>query len=211
MKKEDLAEIGREVASCCKCPLCQGTTRAVPGEGNPETKVMFIGEGPGYWEDQKGRPFVGQAGKLLDELIVSIGLRREDVFITNVVKHRPSGNRDPLPSEIEACREYLDRQIKIIAPKIVVTLGRFSMEKFLPGQFISRLHGQPRFVDFAGLRIIVLPMYHPAAALRSEEVLRQAREDFLKIRQFLTLEEEKIDTEEKREDNKEQLSFLSVL
>lgn len=149
---------------------------------------MFIGEGPGYYEDQQGRPFVGQAGKLLDKLLALIKLKREDVWIGNVVKHRPPGNRDPLPEEIEACRPFLDEQIKIIDPKIIVTLGRFSMAKFLPDEKISQIHGQARFVNWRGKRLIVLPMYHPAAALRSGEIMRQIREDFKKIPQLLRAE-----------------------
>ena len=133
-KEEKLKEISRQVTQCQKCSLYQGTNKAVPGDGNSEAKVMFIGEGPGYWEDQTGLPFVGAAGKLLDKLLQSIELERKEVFIGNVIKHRPSENRDPLPDEIEACRPFLDEQIRTIKPKIIVTLGRYSMNKFLPGE-----------------------------------------------------------------------------
>lgn len=165
---------------------------------------MFIGEGPGYHEDRLGRPFVGQAGKLLDQLLSSIKVDRKDVFIGNMVKHRPPGNRDPLPAEIEACRPFLDEQVKIIDPKIIVTLGRFSMNKFLPGEYISKIHGQARFVNLAGKKRIVMPMYHPAAALRNGRIMEEIKEDFKKLPQFL---EEKIE-EDKKEDGKEQLSLV---
>lgn len=184
-KKKKLEEIAKRVASCKKCPLYKNAINPVPGEGNPEAEIMFIGEGPGFYEDQQGRPFVGQAGKLLDSLLQLIKLPRKEVFIANVIKHRPPNNRDPLPEEIEACKEFLNAQIKIIDPKIIVTLGRFSMAKFLPGEFISKIHGQARFVDFAGKRRVVISMYHPAAALRSVTVMREIKEDFQKICKIL--------------------------
>lgn len=184
-KQQKLEKITRRVAKCTRCPLYKKAINPVPGEGSPKAEVMFIGEGPGYWEDQKGRPFVGQAGKLLDQLLQSIKLSRKEVFIGNMVKHRPPGNRDPLPGEIEACQPFLDEQIKIINPKIIVTLGRFSMAKFLPDEKISQIHGQARFVDWEGKKLIVLPMYHPAAALRRGEIRHQMKEDFQKIPQLL--------------------------
>lgn len=180
-----LAKISKEIADCHRCGLFKTANRSVPGEGNPNAKVMFIGEGPGYFEDLQGRPFVGQAGKLLDKLLQSIKLPREEVFIGNVVKHRPPENRDPLPEEIKACERYLDDQIKIINPEIIVTLGRFSMNKFLPGEYISNVHGQSRYVDFGGKRRIVIPMYHPAAALRNGAIMNQLVLDFQKISSFL--------------------------
>lgn len=179
-KQQRLTEIAKQMAGCKKCPLYKNASRAVPGEGDPNAEIMFIGEGPGYWEDQQGRPFVGQAGKLLDELLQLIKVPREEVFITNIVKHRPPGNRDPLPEEIEACQPFLDEQIKIIEPKIVVTLGRFSMNKFLPGEYISQIHGQKRNIDFGGRKYIVIPMYHPAAALRNAIIAKEIKEDFQK-------------------------------
>jgi len=205
-KKKKLEEIAGKVAACKKCPLYKNATKAVPGEGNPNAEVMFIGEGPGYWEDQEGRPFVGQAGKLLDNLLQLIKLPRKKVFIANVVKHRPPGNRDPLPQEIKACREFLDGQIEIIDPKVIVTLGRFSLNKFLPGEFISKIHGKARFVEFAERKRIVIPMYHPAAALRNERIMEELKLDFQKIPKFL----ENFPSEErdKEENNNRQLSFL---
>jgi len=184
-KEEKLKEIAQQVAQCQKCSLYQGTNKAVPGDGSSEAKVMFIGEGPGYWEDQTGLPFVGAAGKLLDKLLQSIELERKEVFIGNVIKHRPSENRDPLPDEIEACRPFLDEQIRTIKPKIIVTLGRYSMNKFLPGEKISQIHGQARYVDFSEKRYIVISMYHPAAALRSGRIMDEIKKDFLKIKLFL--------------------------
>ena len=205
-KNQKLEEIAKKVASCKKCSLYENATNPVPGEGNPEAEIMFIGEGPGYWEDQKGVPFCGQAGKLLDELLQSIKVARKDVFITNVVKHRPPGNRDPQPEEIEACKEFLDKQIEIIQPKIIVTLGRFSMAKFIPDGKISKIHGQARFVEFTGRKIIVIPMFHPAAALRGEQVMRMLKEDFLKIPLFLKNNEKILETEQvKPQDNQLQL------
>ena len=198
-KQQKLEEIAKQVEKCRKCGLYKTATCAVPGEGNPEAEVMFIGEGPGYYEDQEGRPFVGQAGKLLDELLQLIKLPRQKVFIGNVVKHRPPGNRDPLPEEIKACRPFLDEQIQIIEPKIIVTLGRFSLNKFLPGETISRIHGQARFIDFLGKRYIVIPMYHPAAALRSAKIMEEIKADFKKIKMFLENDfKEKIIREEKQ-------------
>jgi uracil-DNA glycosylase family 4 len=205
-KKKELENIALKIANCKKCPLYKNTTKPVPGEGNSKAEVMFIGEAPGYWEDQRGRPFVGQAGKLLNELLQLIKLPREDVFITNVVKHRPPANRDPLPEEIEACKEFLDAQIKIIDPKIIITLGRFSLNKFLPGELISKIHGQARFVEFAGRKRIVIPMYHPAAALRSERIMEELRSDFKKIPKFL--ENSNLEKENKEKEENKQLSFI---
>jgi len=205
-KKKKLKEITKRVANCKKCPLYKNTTQSVPGEGNPQAEVMFIGEGPGYWEDQQGRPFVGRAGKLLDNLLQLIKLPRKSIFITNIVKHRPPGNRDPLPQEIEACREFLDAQIEIINPKIIITLGRFSLNKFLPGEFISKIHGQARFVEFGGRKKVVIPMYHPAAALRNEGIMKELKSDFQKISKFL--ESFSFKEEDKEKETDKQLSFL---
>lgn len=207
-KKQKLEEIAQRVARCQKCPLYKNATNPVPGEGNPEAKIMFIGEGPGYWEDQKGIPFCGQAGKLLDELLSSIKVARTDVFIGNVVKHRPPGNREPMPQEIEACKEYLDRQIEIIQPKIIVSLGRFSLEKFLPGAKISQVHGQARFIEFSGKKIILIPMFHPAAALREARMMEMLKQDFLKINQFL---ENGLPPEPVAEEKKEENSQLKLI
>ena len=180
-KKLELQKLENKMEKDESLPLKKNATRLVFGVGNPDSPVLFIGEGPGYWEDQKGEPFVGNAGKLLDSLLYSIELPRSNVYITNVVHHRPPQNRDPLPEEISAYSSYLDQIIEIIKPKIIVTLGRFSMGKFLPGTKITAIHGKAQSVFFKGRDITVIPMYHPAAALRSGEVLRQSREDFLKI------------------------------
>ena len=175
--EEILKEVAVEVSTCTRCDLCKSRTRAVPGEGNPHAKILFIGEGPGLHEDKQGRPFVGPSGQLLQELLKSINLKREDVFITNVVKCRPPDNRDPLPAEIDACNDYLDRQIAAIQPLVIVTLGRHSMAKFFSGEKISAIHGRPRKKD----GYICIPMFHPAAALRTESYKIALREDFKKI------------------------------
>ena len=176
-----LEGLALKIRTCNLCPLYKGTTNAVPGDGDPNAKLFFIGEGPGYYEDQSGRPFVGRAGKLLEQTLNKVGLKREEVFIGNVVKHRPVENRDPLPAEILACKGWLEQQLAIIRPKVVVTLGRFSMAHFLKNVMISQVHGQPRKVrDY-----IVLPMYHPAAALRGNTMLAAFETDFLKNKELL--------------------------
>ena len=172
-----LTAIAGEVAACTRCPLHLGRTHAVPGEGNVLSDVLLVGEGPGQREDATGRPFVGPAGQLLTELLGSIGWRREDVFITNVVKCRPPGNRDPEPTEISACSGYLDRQEQVLDPVLVVTLGRFSLQRYLPGARISEVHGRLRR---SGSRF-VLPMYHPAAALRSSGLRETLAGDFREV------------------------------
>ena len=179
---DELPQIAAEIARCTRCILHQGRTRAVPGEGSPRAEIMFIGEGPGYYEDQEGRPFVGPAGRLLEECLRSIGLQRSDVFITNVVKCRPPGNRDPLPDEIAACNDFLDRQIAALQPKLIVTLGRFSMAKFFPpGKSISQLHGTT--VRYGNA--LCYALYHPAAALRQERLKAVLEEDFRRIPEVL--------------------------
>jgi len=176
-----LEEVAAEVRVCPKCELCRTRTHAVPGEGSHTTRVMLIGEGPGWHEDQQGRPFVGNAGAFLNQLLQQAGLERADVFITNVVKCRPPGNRDPLPDEIAACAPYLERQIAAINPEIIVTLGRFSMAKWFPGERISKIHGEPRKF---GNRTIV-PMYHPAAALHQSGLRAIIEEDFARLPKIL--------------------------
>jgi uracil-DNA glycosylase len=163
-----LAQIAAEVNVCQRCPLHAGRTRAVPGEGHPDTEVVFVGEGPGYNEDQAGRPFVGAAGGVLNELLGEIGWRREEVFITNVVKCRPPANRDPEPSEIAACAPYLRRQLEVLDPALVVTLGRHSLQTFMPGARIGSAHGTAQPVDPAtgAGNAMTYALYHPAAALR---------------------------------------------
>ncbi|MFA6305253.1 MAG: uracil-DNA glycosylase [Candidatus Gracilibacteria bacterium] len=175
-------ELINQINVCEKCPLHKGRTHAVAGEGSYSAEIMFIGEGPGRDEDLQGRPFVGAAGKLLTELIKSIGLSREDVFIANVVKCRPPNNRDPLPEEVSACWPYLERQVKIIKPVLIVTLGRHSMGRFLPGLKISEVHGQPkRTKGFWSEKQIYLPLYHPAVALYDPNKKATLFEDFKKI------------------------------
>jgi uracil-DNA glycosylase len=174
-----LEEIAAEVRVCTNCRLHETRTMAVPGEGNPATEVVFVGEGPGFNEDRLGRPFVGRAGDLLVKLLASIGWRREDVFITNVVKCRPPDNRDPEPDEIAACAPYLRRQLEALDPALLVTLGRHSMGRFMPGARISQAHGTVRPVDPAtgAADALVYALYHPAAALRSTEVERTSYAD----------------------------------
>jgi DNA polymerase len=169
-----LAAVADEVAACQRCRLASGRRLAVPGEGNPLSDVLFVGEGPGAREDATGRPFVGPAGQLLDELLRSIGWAREDVFIANVVKCRPPGNRDPEPDEVSACGAFLDRQEAILDPAVVVTLGRFSLQRYLPGARISSIHGRVRRA--AGR--FIFPMYHPAAALRQGALRETLFSDF---------------------------------
>lgn len=184
-KIKKLQELKKAMEDDKSLPLKTGATQLVFGVGSPETKILLIGEGPGYWEDQKGEPFVGNAGKLLDSSLQSIKLPRREVFITNVVHHRPPNNRDPLPEEITAYGCYLDKIIEIISPKVIVTLGRFSMAKFLPNVKITLVHGNPYGVDWKERQIVVVPMFHPAAALRGAEVMRMFREDFLKLPEIL--------------------------
>lgn len=166
-------------------PLKASATNLVFGVGNPNAEILCIGEGPGYWEDQKAEPFVGNSGKLLDKLFALIGLQREDVYITNVVMHRPPENRDPSPEEIKAYQQYLDGIIDIISPKVIVTLGRFSMGKFFPLDYISSVHGKAREIIWKGTPMVVVCMYHPAAALRNGEIMRREKEDFLKLPELL--------------------------
>ena len=177
----ELEMLAAEIAECTRCLLHRGRTKAVPGEGPEDADVMFIGEGPGFHEDQQGRPFVGAAGRFLEELLASIGLKREDVFITNVIKCRPPGNRDPLPEEIEGCKPYLDRQIELLQPKLVVTLGRFSMARAFPRARISHIHGQPRKIG----GVIYYPMYHPAAALHQPGLRPTVEEDMRRIPELI--------------------------
>lgn len=177
----ELEALASEVAECTRCLLHRGRTKAVPGEGPEDADIMFIGEAPGFHEDQQGRPFVGAAGRFLEELLDRIGLKREDVFIANVIKCRPPGNRDPLPEEIEACEPFLDRQIELIQPKLVVTLGRFSMARAFPKARISRIHGQPRKVG----GVLYYPMYHPAAALHQPSLRSTIEEDMSRIPELI--------------------------
>lgn len=182
---KQFSELKKMMQADYNLPLRKGATNLVLGEGNLSSVIMCIGEAPGYWEDQKGRPFVGAAGKLLDELLLSIKLPRKDVFISNVICYRPPQNRDPSPEEISAFQPYIDRLIELIKPKVIVTLGRFSMGKFLPGVKITSVHGKPYVVNWKGREITIFPMFHPAAGLRSGEVMQKIKDDFLKIPDLL--------------------------
>jgi len=176
-----LSQLYEEIAACQRCELAKYRTKAVPGEGAENAEIMLIGEAPGWHEDQQGRPFVGPAGLYLDQLLASIDLRRQQVYITNVIKSRPPGNRDPLPAEILACRQWLEHQIELISPKMIVTLGRYSMAMFFPGKSISKIHGTAQKRD----NIIYYAMYHPAAALHQQSLRRTIEEDMLKVPQLL--------------------------
>ncbi len=177
-----LREVEEEIRRCRRCPLCRTRRRAVPGEGRPDADIMFVGEAPGGEEDAQGRPFVGAAGRLLTNLLRSIGIDRREVFITNIVKCRPPGNRDPLPEEIEACNEYLLTQIALIKPKIICTLGRFAAQTLIAGNLsISREHGKPRRLS----GILYVPIFHPAAALHQPRFADALESDFRALRGIL--------------------------
>ena len=178
---EALREIGRQVSVCDKCVLKNTRKRAVPGEGPVDAEIMLIGEGPGFHENEQGRPFVGAAGQFLNDLLKRSGLTREKVFITNVVKCRPPGNRDPLPEELTACAGYLDRQIEIINPKVIITLGRFSMARYFPMGKISLIHGQASWINGR----LVVPMFHPAAALHQAQFRPALEQDFSRLSEWL--------------------------
>lgn len=176
-----LDELRQQIAVCTRCELHRTATNPVPGEGNPQARILLIGEAPGFHEDAQGKPFVGTSGKFLTELLQSAGLSREDVFITNVVKHRPPGNRDPLPDEIYACSHFLKQQVELINPDVIVTLGRFSMASYFPGERISRIHGKAKEVDGR----LIVPMYHPAAALHNGALRPEIEADFQKLPRML--------------------------
>lgn len=210
---EILQEIAGQVSACEKCNLHYSRKHAVPGEGPVNARLLFIGEGPGFNENEMGRPFVGQAGKFLDELLDFAGFKREEVFITNVVKCRPPENRDPLPDELNACAAYLDKQIETINPDVIVTLGRFSMAKFLPNVRISDVHGKPAWVN----ERLIVPMYHPAAALHQPSLKNSVIADFKALPNAITegqnkklfmLEQQKQEEDKSAADSAEQLSLF---
>jgi DNA polymerase len=202
---DSLQQIAKEVSSCEKCKLHATRKKAVPGEGPSNAKIMFIGEGPGFHENEQGRPFVGAAGKFLEELLASIGMKRSDVFIANVVKCRPPQNRDPESDELKACNDYLERQIALINPKVIVTLGRYSMEKFFPGAKISNIHGQARAI---GGRL-VLAMFHPAAALHQPQYRSLIEQDFKRLPELIAkVEAVQSAAPKAAEDGAEQLSLF---
>jgi uracil-DNA glycosylase len=173
----ELTDLYKDISVCKRCNLYKTATKAVPGEGPENAEILFIGEGPGFNEDQQGRPFVGAAGKFLEQLLGSIGLKREQVYITNVVKHRPPNNREPLPAEIAACSFWLDRQLALLHPQMIVTLGRHSMARFFPNKSISKIHGSAERRD----GIVCFAMYHPAAALHQQSLRYEIEHDMLKI------------------------------
>jgi uracil-DNA glycosylase family 4 len=176
-----LTELYQKIALCVKCDIARLRTKVVPGEGAENAEIVFIGEAPGWHEDQQGRPFVGQAGQYLDRLLASIGLDRRQVYIANVIKCRPPDNRDPLPSEIQNCRYWLDTQVEIIKPKMIVTLGRYSMARYFPGKSVSKIHGTAQKRD----GVIYYAMYHPAAALHQQSLKMAIEADMLKIPKLL--------------------------
>ena len=201
----ELDPIAQEIAACQRCELAKSRNLTVPGEGNPNAEIMFIGEAPGWYENQQGKPFVGPAGQFLAELLASINLKRQDVFIANVIKCRPPQNRDPLPEEIASCSDYLDRQIAAIKPRLIVTLGRFSMAKFFPpGKSIRDLHG----TTCMGNGTLCFAMYHPAAALHQPSLKRTLEQDMLKIPKLLEVASEMETPEKPQEEPPTQLSLF---
>lgn len=208
-KSEELVRLKERMEKDDLLPLKKPGINLVFGVGSPDAKILFIGEGPGYWENLKKEPFVGNAGKFLDQLLKSINIPRESVYITNVVHHRPPENRDPLPQEIEAYAKYLDEIIRIIDPKVIITLGRFSMGKFLPTAKISSTHGKLFRVNWKGKSIFVIPMYHPAASLRNGSIMVQEKEDFLRLPEALKKVEE-MEREEvgKEKNNPKQMGLI---
>ena len=199
MDKEKLfQEINSNIKNCTKCRLCKSATNPVPGEGNINSKIIFIGEAPGYYEDVSGRPFVGRAGKLLEASLQEIGYKREEVWIGNVIKHRPPENREPLPDEIAACKPYLDLQVKTISPVMVVTLGRYAMNYLYPQWKISIDRGNLiKLKDY-----YLYPVYHPAAALRGYNMLQDFKTDFVKIPEMLKRAEELLASGDKDEESR---------
>jgi DNA polymerase len=181
-RREQLVELYREARPCTRCALAEGRTQVVFGAGHADAGLMFVGEAPGFHEDQQGLPFVGRAGQLLEELLGGIGLAREDVFICNVLKCRPPGNRDPQPDEIEACRPYLDRQIELVAPRVVATLGNFATKLLTRSSAgITRVHGESQRHEIGGRELLVMPLFHPAAALRTPSVKQQLADDIARL------------------------------
>jgi len=186
-----LTQLCEEILACRDCELAKYRTNVVPGEGAENANLLFIGEAPGWHEDQQGRPFVGPAGQFLEQLLASIGLQREKVYIANVIKCRPPQNREPLPVEIQSCRKWLDRQIEIIQPQMIVTLGRYSLARYFPNESIGKIHGKPRKLG----DVIYYPMYHPAAALHQGSLRQTIETDMLKIPQILAQGKELLQNE----------------
>ena len=199
---DNLEDIIGQIQNCTKCDLSKTRTNVVPGSGSSDADIVFIGEGPGFYEDREGSPFVGPAGKLLDSLLKIIDLNRDKVFITNMVKCRPPKNRDPLPIEIQTCKTFLDRQLEVVAPKILVTLGRHSFVKFFPGELLSKSRGKPRKLE----GFTVFPVYHPAAALHNPGLRPIIEADFRKLPELLKTE--LIDSKIETDDEPLQLNFF---
>jgi uracil-DNA glycosylase len=177
----ELTDLYAQISVCKKCDLSKGRTHTVPGEGPENAQVMMIGEAPGFHEDQQGRPFVGAAGKFLDELLAGINMKRDQIYICNVLKCRPPQNRDPFPDEMASCKDYLDKQIELIKPKIIITISRFAMGRWFADKKISEIHGKPKKVG----DMVILPMFHPAAALHQPSLKSVLQEDFKRIPQIL--------------------------
>jgi DNA polymerase len=185
LRRDELVALYREAAECTRCPLAETRTKVVFGAGNADADLMFVGEAPGAEEDRQGLPFVGRAGALLNELLSGIDLRREDVFVANVLKCRPPGNRDPQPLEIESCHPYLERQIELIRPAVIGTLGNFATKLITRSQTgITRVRGTPQVHTLGGLPVHVMPLLHPAAALRTPSLVDTLREDFAALREL---------------------------
>lgn len=185
-KAQQLEYIAHLIGECRQCDLYKTATHHVPGFGNPNAQIVFIGEAPGAQEDMQGLPFVGNSGKLLDKLLNTISVPRQDVFICNILKHRPPENRDPLPEELKVCTPYLKAQLKIIKPKVIITLGRFAMNYFFREESISRIRGQVRNIIWQELPLTIIPVYHPSAGLRNGAMLKSLQDDFLSIGKYLS-------------------------
>lgn len=199
-----LSDLVKQISLCQNCDLAKTRNTVVPGEGAENAEIVFIGEAPGFYEDQQGRPFVGAAGKFLDELLHSIGLDRTQVYIANVIKCRPPNNRDPLPTEIESCRQWLDKQIQIISPKVIVTLGRHSMAKFFKGASIGKIHGTASEIEGR----LYFAMYHPAAALHQQSLRKTIESDMLKLPEILAQHQQ--ETERRPSETQAQPEQLSL-
>lgn len=204
--EELLTKLEKAIKTCKKCRLYKNATNAVPGHGNPQAKIAFVGEAPGYNEDKQGLPFVGRAGKLLDTMLSTIKLDRESVWIGNIVKHRPPENRDPMKDEVRQCSTFLDEQLKVIKPKIIVTLGRISLEYFIKEAKISEYHGVP--ISYKGR--IFFPLYHPAAALRNTNIDRILKEDFKKLPSIIKgeLKPKEVGKEDSAEKDRNQIGLF---
>ena len=203
-----LTQLYDQIKVCQKCDLAKGRNNTVPGEGPEHAEIMLIGEAPGFHEDRQGRPFVGAAGNLLDELLAGINLKRDQIYICNVLKCRPPQNRDPQPDEMEACKAYLDQQIALIDPKVIITISRFAMTRWFVDKKISEIHGKPRKIG----DLVILPMYHPAAALHQPSLRSVLADDFKKIpgilKEMANLKEEAVEDASRKDKPPEQLSMF---